>query len=294
MTDDSNSELIVSENEASKKVRMLNFDIAGSKFKEVDGGLLVTDVLALDEGTWADSAVGTPLYYTTKALSESVGNWKQTGFWTRHAGGSPRSLTDKVGRVLNPRFVNTGMCVDIFLHKRSQASKDMADMMQSGEADAVSIEHGGEEVYNKALDRWETKSLTYYGLAAVDKGACETCKIRHQEVKVDDSLQSRSATEQIVAETVSVENKKQECEEMDEELKKALSDFDIRLKAIEGSLSEAKAGSEKEMSEKAELVKQLGEMTERIKKIESEPKQKALGSPEVPEMRVKADLPKLL
>lgn len=280
-------ENIIRENESSKKIRMLNFDITGSKFQEVDGGLMVRDVLALDEGTWTDSAVGTPLYYTPKALAESVGNWKQSGFWTRHAGGTPRSLTDKVGRVLNPRFQNTGMTVDIYLHKRTQVSRDAADMLLSGEADAVSIEHGGEEMYNPSLKRWETKSLTYYGLAMVDKGACETCRVRHQEVKTDDTLQT--VAEQSVAETISEKNKV-ECEEMDEELKKALSDFDTRLKAIETSFSDAKAGSEKEMSEKAELVKQLGEMTERIKKIESEPKEKALAAPtsEVA-MRVKVD-----
>lgn len=171
-------------------------------------------------------------------------------------------------------------------------------MMVSGEADAVSIEHGGEEVYNSSLDRWETKSLIYYGLAAVDMGACETCKVRHQS-KADaidisqDSLQNSSQGERTVVETVSVENKKKECEEMDEEFKKALSDFDARLKAIEINISDAKALSEKEMSEKATLVKQLASCEERIKKIESEPKQKALASSEVVEMRIKADLPKL-
>jgi len=186
------------------------------------------------------------------------------------------------------------MVVDIFLHKRSQASKDMADMMITGEADAVSIEHGGEEVYNRTLDRWETKSLVYYGLAAVDRGACETCKVRHQEEKkVDDSLQNRSDAERTVAETVLVENEKPECEEMDEELKKLLSGFDSRLKAIETNISDAKALSEKEMSEKAELVKQLASYEERIKKIESEPEGKALAAPAPEALRVKADLPKL-
>jgi hypothetical protein len=213
------------------------------------------------------------------------------GFWARHAGGSPRNITDKVGRVLNPRFLNTGMYVDIFLPKRSQQSKDVADMIEGGDINAVSIEHGGEESYNKNLDRWETKSLTYYGLAAVDRGACETCVIRKQsssESNVDlVPLAKESVEEQKVVETVLVENEK-ESVEMDDELKKALSDFDIRLKAIEGSFSDAKAKSEKEMSEKAEQVKLLGEMAEKIKMLENEPVQKSLSTTDVP-LRVKVD-----
>ena len=133
-------ETVVRENSEKHKVRMLNFSLGATpKFEEVDGGLMVRDVLALDEGQWTDSAVGTPLYYTPKALSESVGNWKATGFWNRHSGGMPRALTDKVGRVINPRFLNTGMYVDIFLHKRTQASRDMADMISSGEATLMRI-----------------------------------------------------------------------------------------------------------------------------------------------------------
>lgn len=282
MTDEK-PDVLIRENESSKKYRMLNLDITGSKFEHTEGGLMVKDVLALDEGTWTDSNVGTPLYYTPKALSENVGNWKMNGFWARHAGGSPRNITDKVGRVLNPRFLNTGMYVDIFLPKRSQQSKDVADMIESGEINAVSIEHGGEESFNKNLDRWETKSLTYYGLAAVDRGACETCVIRKQssESFVDPVPLANEV------ETVLKENDK-ESVEMDEELKKCLSDFDTRLKAIESSFSDAKAKSEKEMSEKAEQVKLLGEMAEKIKMLENEPVQKSLASADVP-MRVKVD-----
>jgi hypothetical protein len=269
MTDDKPD--VIRENESSKKYRMLNLDITGSKFEHIEGGLMVKDVLALDEGTWTDSNVGTPLYYTPKALSESVTNWKMNGFWARHAGGSPRNITDKVGRVLNPRFLNTGMFVDIFLPKRSQQSKDVADMIESGEINAVSIEHGGEESYNKNLDRWETKSLTYYGLAAVDRGACETCVIRKQSVSELTVDLVPLANEPVVEQVVETISELKESVEMDEELKKALSDFDIRLKAIEGSFSDAKAKSEKEMSEKAEQVKLLGEMAEKIKMLEKEP-----------------------
>jgi hypothetical protein len=286
MTDDKPD--VIRENESSKKYRMLNLDITGSKFEHIEGGLMVKDVLALDEGTWTDSNVGTPLYYTPKALSESVTNWKMNGFWARHAGGSPRNITDKVGRVLNPRFLNTGMFVDIFLPKRSQQSKDVADMIESGEINAVSIEHGGEESYNKNLDRWETKSLTYYGLAAVDRGACETCVIRKQSVSELTVDLVPLANEPVVEQVVETISELKESVEMDEELKKALSDFDIRLKAIEGSFSDAKAKSEKEMSEKAEQVKLLGEMAEKIKMLEKEPTQKSLAAEDVP-MRVKTD-----
>jgi len=284
MTDDKPD--VIRENESSKKYRMLNLDITGSKFEHIEGGLMVKDVLALDEGVWTDSNVGTPLYYTPKALSESVGNWKMNGFWARHAGGSPRNITDKVGRVLNPRFLNTGMYVDIFLPKRSQQSKDVADMIEGGDINAVSIEHGGEESYNKNLDRWETKSLTYYGLAAVDRGACETCVIRKQSASQLTEDLVPPDKEPVVEQVVETISELKESVEMDEEIKKSLSDFDIRLKAIESNFSDAKAKSEKEMSEKAEQVKLLGEMAEKIKMLEKEPTQKSLAAEDIP-MRVK-------
>jgi hypothetical protein len=173
----------------------------------------------------------------------------------------------------------------------------MAEMIISGDANAVSIEHGGREVYNKALGRWETETLVFTGLAAVDRGACETCMIRRNETVIPEVIPDsiRSDASQNVAETVlEIENK--ESEEMDKvEFDKALaelkSDFDTRLKAIEGTFSDAKAKSEKEMSDKADaMAKQLSAYEDRIKMLETETvKQKSLGAADESQLRKKLD-----
>ena len=51
---------------AHSAMRMLNRTLSFSNYIEVDGGMLVKDVPLLAVGEWADSAVGTPLYYPAK------------------------------------------------------------------------------------------------------------------------------------------------------------------------------------------------------------------------------------
>jgi hypothetical protein len=263
MSDDENCKPPIIRETAKEQphLRMLNLEIPQGQFRELEGGLLIKDVLALDEGTWTDSAVGTPLFYPSKTLEEYAGNWKQNGFWSRHAGGSPRNITDRVGRVLNPRFLNSGIYVDLFLHKKTAQSRDVADLILAGEINAVSIEHGGEEAWNPSTGRWEAKTLSFYGLASVDQGACESCTIRRNRARENGE-----------------EKAKESEQEMDEELKKLLSEIDSRLKAMEDwkkTDSEAKAKADEEGMKKMMAAleeshkKELASYEERIKKLEN-------------------------
>lgn len=265
-----------------------------SKIVEVDGGILVKDVLFIDEGEWADSVVKTPLFYDGKVLSEQGTKWSDTRMWANHASRRDRKMTDAVGRVKNLHAANGGVWGDIYMHTRTSQSKDYAELIKMGEVNDVSIEHFWTEKYNPVAKRYDLTSIDITGAAFVLGGACRTCGVNPPKKKASDneadanSLQT--VAEQAVAETVS-EVKEKECEEMDEELKKALSDFDTRLKTIESSLSDDKAKSEKEMSEKMDvlvkqmaadkdvLVKQLSDYEGRVKKLESEPQSKALAAP---------------
>lgn len=267
------------------KVRMLNFDISGSQFQEIDGGLLVKDVLVLDEGEWSDSNVGTPLYYTVKALSKYYDNWKQRGVWTRHMGGSPRDITDKAGTVKNLRFQNTGIWADLFLHCRTAKSRDTAELIRSGEVNAVSVEHSGEEEYNSSTRRWESKTLEFYGLAIVDRGACETCVIRKK------SIEGPCDTETQIIENEATSMKDEEITKMFADMK---SEFESRIKGLEDAHTKAEA-PEKELSAKVEsLTKELAEYKTqseaRIKELENTPVLKGVSVVDTPALRTKVDI----
>jgi hypothetical protein len=85
--------------------RELAFRVGSPQFEElVGGGLMVYNVPALMEGTWTDSLAQTPLFYTREALQKYADNWVDNGLWSRHTGGQPRPITDKIGEVKNPRY----------------------------------------------------------------------------------------------------------------------------------------------------------------------------------------------
>ncbi len=157
------------------KIRMLNYELATRSFQDADGGVLIQNVTLLAAGTWTDSNVRTPLRYTEDALRSSATNWRSNGIWTRHSGGAPRAITDKVGEVRNPRYEDGAVVGDLFFHMRTQNSRDVVDLIRTGGAQWVSVEHGGTE--KRVSGGLEATSLEFYGLAIVDRGACEVCMI---------------------------------------------------------------------------------------------------------------------
>jgi hypothetical protein len=245
------------------QMRMLNLDISDSDFVELEGGLLVKDFLILDKGSWTDSLQKTELVYTPEVLERDAGNWKENGVWTRHTGGQPRNITDRVGRVKNPRGLDGAVWGDLFFHCRTQNSRDAAEMIRSGEASAVSVEHGGEEMFDKKLGKWVTKSLEYYGLAIVDRGACATCGKKKHGRK----------NEAPVCETV----RENEATVMDEKEKQMVADMELRMKGLEGKFDALpkEAPDMKELSAKYDaLVADMNAMKESYAKEMSEAKEK--------------------
>ncbi len=150
------------------------------KIQEQDGGILVKDVTFLAAGTWTDSAVGTPLFYPEATLEKFAENWVDTSVWSRHSGKVPRSITDKIGEVRNPHYQAGAVKGDLWLHGKTTASRDTIALVKAGLVNSVSVEHGGSEVYNRARNRYEAESITFAGLAIVNKGACSTCTINNE------------------------------------------------------------------------------------------------------------------
>lgn len=235
--------------------RMLNIDIKDPKFEEVDGGLLVKNVTILAEGTWIDSYAQTPCHYSADVLRECAVNWKAHGYWLRHQGGSPRSIDDKVGEVRMPRYENGAVMGDVFLHLASSKSRDHAEMVRKGYANAVSAEISTLDEWDAASKVYQARYVEFTGLASVDRGACEKCKIRNNE-----------------------EGEPSEVNDMEQaELEKMLSGFkadilgemDKRFAAIAPA---AKPEELKGLSEKFDAaVKELSSYQERLKKIENAP-----------------------
>ena len=223
----------VSEHKPVSQTRTLEISISPGNFIRLkNGGLQVNNIVALAEGTWTDSAIGTPLHYGARILERDASNWIGRGIWTRHQGGSPRSITDRIGMIKNPRYDadQKAIVVDGTFHGRSQASKDVIQMIEDGEVTDVSAEVGGKEVWNAETKRYEAASLAFYGFATVDRGACTVCKMKRNEAA--------------------------ECEQLEEEERKQMEtkELEQKLAALETEKVEL---AKKAETEKAELTKQL-------------------------------------
>lgn len=166
----------------SGKVKELRFNFSSGKFQELDGGLLIKDVKLLANGTWRDATVNTATYYPTKTLQEFAANWLDNAIWSRHRGYPPvaRDITDKIGEVQNPHFDTDAVVGDIFLHGKTQKSRDTVELVKAGMANFVSVEHFGKESYNSAEGRNEAEELSFIGAAIVSKGACGVCTIENE------------------------------------------------------------------------------------------------------------------
>ena len=265
------------------KPRYYNTSLESNKFERTDKGLLVRDVILLAEGSWTDSNVRTPCYYSPEVLEKYAKNWLDNGLWSRHPGGSPRSVADKIGHVVNTYYSPEHKAImgDLQFHLRSQLSRDIAEMVQNGLVNAVSVEIGGEEYYNRKSKVNEAVSIDGYGVAVVDRGACDVCLIRHKSapeepqthadklLSPDEGKPNESPEEGVVS--------------MDEEFKKAFDDLAARVAALEEKMApskeeeadpedkpEAEEPKDKEMSAKLDLlVKELEDAKNKIKLLEN-------------------------
>lgn len=260
---------------AGKKGRYFNIEVKDRKFERSESGLLVKDVILLAEGTWIDSYQQTPCRYKPGVLEKYCSNWKDNGLWGRHPGGAPRSVDEKIGDVRNPRYDKKLKAVvgDLFFHLKSQKSRDIAEMVEAGIINAVSVEIGGTERYNAKESCFEAESIDFYGLAVVDKGACETCLIRHKAANhyYQDFSPAKGQDG----------TPPQEGDKMDiEELSKIVQDLAQKVAAIEEKLTPKQEEApekkpedeEKELSKKlTDALKKLSEAEERLKKLENTP-----------------------
>jgi hypothetical protein len=226
------------------------------------GGLLITGVPMLAEGTWTDSSIGTPLFYPSDTLREYAENWIDTTGWSRHFGGSPRDATDKVAELTNPRYEDGAIRGDILVHGATQKSRDLVELLKRKLIAFVSVEHGGDERYNAETRQQEASSLEFYGFAFVHRGACKLCRINEEKAPEP-------------------EQPPEEVETMTDELIDRIAELEKKLGAMEAAAKppeeDPKVEIEKELAAMKEQIKELAKakeeakaLSERIKALESD------------------------
>jgi hypothetical protein len=143
--------------------------------------------------------------------------------------------------VINPHFgqfsrdgkQNNGVISDIFLHGGNQNSRDNMEMVKRGLLKYVSVEHGGEEVYNTAIRAMEAKTLVFSGLAVVRKGACKACTIHEKEAVMEaEFMEMKEMEDKIASLTKELEAVKAKPAEAKVEIPKELTEMPGQIKEL--------------------------------------------------------------
>jgi hypothetical protein len=140
--------------------------------------LLVKNVRLLAAGTWTDSAAKTPCEYSSAVLERYAANWTDLSLWSRHLGGVPRRITERIGTIERPRFEGDAIVGDLRLHGIAGTdSPGVIGMIEAGEAQFFSVEHSGSEKWNVGRRTYELLEFAGHGGAIVHRGACKTCTL---------------------------------------------------------------------------------------------------------------------
>lgn len=249
--------------------RKLRSKLFSNKLEDTpSGGLIIHDVLALGEGQWHASNMPMPIYYSAAELEKSASKWSNTSMYDGH---EHAAATKKVGNILNPRFdpEQKGVVVDVYYHGHNRASKDLIEMSKAGVAGEmdplwVSVEHISRDVYNSELKRYEATAIEYLGIATVDAGACEKCRLNGENTDNNSSegmdLETKELTEKYEAQAKELEVAKKEITELKAVKTVPVADFEA-VQKMNKELAEAKDA----------ITKELSDVKARIEKLEKAP-----------------------
>ena len=218
-----------------------------------DGGLMIHGVVIMAAGTWVDMH-GIQTTFSPEVLQACALNWADNAVWTRHAGGTPRSVTEKVGAVLNPAYSPTENAViaDVFLHNQTDASRACASLVQMAREAGGIKDVSAETIVD--IDRdGIVQDVTFTGLALVEDGACETCRLPAYSAQEDNDMAEETKQE------TEVETKTEETETKTEVPKDNTDLLDMLAGFVAGIIPDTK------------------EIIEGIRKAEGEDRVRALG-----------------
>jgi len=260
--------------------------VPSSDILESDGGLTVPGVKLLAPGTWTDSTQKTPCRYTAETLERFTGNWTDKSYWSRHSGGTPRDITDRIADIRNVRYED-GIIADLFFHGATSKSQDAISLLKAAASGKVPWPYSSVEMMTR--DKWitsekmyEAQEILFDGAAMVNQGACRTCKIRNNEE--GKPVETPSVDEKIQDETMADQK---ELEAKVDALTKELET--IKAKPIEP----VKVEVPKELTEAMGTIKTLSERLERLEKAPAPAATQPTGEikelESVPEYHVRVD-----
>ena len=219
-----------------------------------DGGLLIHDVIIMAAGAWTDMH-GIDTVFTAEVLERCASQWADNAVWTRHSGGTPRSVTEKIGAVVNPRYSHDSAAVigDVYLHCQTDASKACASLVQMPRESGGIKDVSAETVVEIQPDGLVI-DVSFTGLALVEDGACEVCKLpafgKEEPEMADDEMKK---------ETIEETEIKTEDEETSETKVETKDLVDILEAFVEA------------------LIPEAGDMIKAVNEAEGEEKVRALG-----------------
>lgn len=187
-----------------------NIEIKSSFEGTPDGGLMVHNVPLMAEGVWT-SMQGIVTNFTAEVLQRCANVWNDTGIWLRHPGGSPRDAHDKVGAVKNPHYDPSLRAVvgDLYLHQKTENSRSAGQLVQLSKQDGGIKDVSAETMLTLGKDG-TVQGIVFTGLALVEDGACETCRIpafsAEGEKDMTDDMKKDEPTEDTVTEPVDAED----------------------------------------------------------------------------------------
>ena len=225
-----------------------------SSYEEKDGGLLIHDVIIMAAGAWTDMH-GIDTVFTAEVLERCALDWADNAVWTRHSGGTPRSVTEKIGAVLNPYYSHDASAVmaDVFLHCQTDASRSCASLVQMPR-EAGGIKDVSAETVVEIMPDGMVTNVSFTGLALVEDGACEVCKLPAFGKEEPDMADEEVRKEEI-DETVEETEEETSSEEPQKEL------IDILERFVETLIPEAeemiKAVNEAEGDERVRALGRL-------------------------------------
>ena len=205
-----------------------------------DGGLLVHGVIIMAAGTWVDMH-GIKTTFSPEVLQACAGQWADNAVWTRHAGGTPRSVTDKVGAVLNPTYSPTEAAVigDVYLHNQTDASRACSALVQMDRGAGGIKDVSAETIVDIERDG-NVLNVTFTGLALVEDGACETCRLPAYSVQEDTTMaEEENKTTQETTEDPATEEQETQAEQPETTAKDG-DLLDMLVGFIEGLIPETK------------------------------------------------------
>lgn len=166
-----------------------------------DGSLLVHGVIVMAAGTWTDMH-GITTTFSPDLLQRCAGAWEDNALWTRHAGGTPRSVTDKVGAVINPHYspAEEAVVADLVLHNQTDASRACSALVQMAR-EAGGIKDVSAETIVEIDRDGMVLDVVFTGLALVEDGACETCRLPAYSAQEDTNMTEEEIKEEVETKT---------------------------------------------------------------------------------------------